>query len=113
MAEKVILIKDNMVKEGFVGFSWTTFFFGFLVPLFRKDFIASLGLFVISCVVSFFTYGAGCFVLNIIVAFAYNKYYTENLLKEGFLPKDEFNKEILKRNGIYTKIEGEIWKEDF
>lgn len=101
MAEKVTLVKDNIVKEGFVGFSWTVFFFGFFVPLFRKDYISALGLFVISCIVSFFTYGAGGFILNIIAAFAYNKYYTENLIKQGFVPTNEFNEEILKRNGIF------------
>lgn len=103
MAEKVILVRDNVIKEGFVGFSWTFFFFGFFVPLFRKDFMSALGYFVISCVVSFFTYGTGCFVLNIIVAFAYNKYYTENLIKQGFVPLDEKAEEILKQKGIYFK----------
>ena len=28
----------QMVKEAPTGISWTTFFFGFFVPLFRKDF---------------------------------------------------------------------------
>ena len=41
MAIKVRLEKEGQVKNAFVGFSWTTFFFGFWVPLFRgklKDF---------------------------------------------------------------------------
>ena len=41
MAIKVRLEKDGELKNAFVGFSWTTFFFGFWVPLFRgrfKDF---------------------------------------------------------------------------
>ena len=41
MAIKVRLEKDRELKNAFVGFSWTTFFFGFWVPLFRgklKDF---------------------------------------------------------------------------
>ena len=41
MAIKVRLEKDGQLKNAFVGFSWTTFFFGFWVPLFRgklKDF---------------------------------------------------------------------------
>lgn len=41
MAIKVRLEKEGQLKNAFVGFSWTTFFFGFWVPLFRgklKDF---------------------------------------------------------------------------
>ena len=41
MAIKVRLEKEGQLKNDFVGFSWTTFFFGFWVPLFRgklKDF---------------------------------------------------------------------------
>ena len=41
MAIKVRLENEGPLKNAFVGFSWTTFFFGFWVPLFRgklKDF---------------------------------------------------------------------------
>ena len=41
MAIKVRLEKEGQLKNAFVGFSWTTFLFGVLVPLFRgklKDF---------------------------------------------------------------------------
>ena len=41
MAIKVRLEKEGQLKNAFVGFSWTTFFFGFWVPFFRgklKDF---------------------------------------------------------------------------
>ena len=41
MAIKVRLEKEGQLKDAYVGFSWTTFFFGFWVPLFRgklKDF---------------------------------------------------------------------------
>ena len=41
MAIKVRLEKEGQLKNAYVGFSWTTFFFGFWVPLFRgklKDF---------------------------------------------------------------------------
>ena len=37
MAVKVKLEKDGFKKDAYVGFSWTTFFFGFWVPSFRLD----------------------------------------------------------------------------
>lgn len=42
MSVKVKLEKNGYIKNGFTGFSWTTIFFGFWVPLFRlklKDFL--------------------------------------------------------------------------
>ena len=37
MSVKIKLEKDGEVINGFTGFSWTTFFFGFWVPAFRKN----------------------------------------------------------------------------
>ena len=45
MSVKVKLEKNGYIKNGFTGFSWTTIFFGFWVPLFRlklKDFLKTL-----------------------------------------------------------------------
>ena len=36
MSVKIQLEKNGEVIDGFTGFSWTTFFFGFWVPAFRK-----------------------------------------------------------------------------
>jgi len=38
MAIEVKLEKYGHKKNGFLGFSWTAFFFNFFVPLFRGDF---------------------------------------------------------------------------
>ncbi len=78
MAVAVNLKKGNVQKKGFVGFSWTTFFFGFFVPIFRGDVTWSL----IMLVAAIFTAG----ISNIVFAFLYNKIYTEKLLKDGFEP---------------------------
>ena len=37
MAVEVNLEKYKVRKKGFIGFSWTSFFFGFFVPIFRGD----------------------------------------------------------------------------
>jgi len=39
MAIEVNLEKYGYKKKGFLGFSWTAFFFNFFVPLFRLDFL--------------------------------------------------------------------------
>ena len=44
MSVKIQLEKNGEVINGFTGFSWTTFFFGFWVPAFRKK-SKSFGLF--------------------------------------------------------------------
>ena len=38
MAIEVNLEKYGHKKKGFLGFSWTAFFFNFWVPIFRADF---------------------------------------------------------------------------
>lgn len=101
MAQKINLVKDNIKQDGFVGFSWTTFFFGFWVPIFRKDFKTALILFVLTIAVGFFTFGAGILILDIILGFFYNKYFTENLVKAGFRPVDDYSKELLIKNKIF------------
>ena len=42
MAVEVNLEKYGHRKKGFIGFSWTAFFFNFFVPIFRLDFIGFL-----------------------------------------------------------------------
>lgn len=58
------------------GFSWTTFFFGFFVPLFRGDILWAI----IMVATSFMTFGFGW----IIFPFFYNKVYINKLQNKGF-----------------------------
>jgi len=77
--------KDTgIVKDGFYGFSWTTFFFGFFPALFRGDFITFIGGFVIAFIIGLVTMGFGAFFVWIVWAFMYNKYYTRRLLERGY-----------------------------
>ena len=50
MATELSLKKGNLTKKGLVGFSWTTFFFGLFVPLFRGDWLLAIIMFVVGCV---------------------------------------------------------------
>ena len=70
---------------GFYGFSWTTLFFGAFPALFRKDFLTFIGVFVVLIILAFATVGIGSTILMIVWAFMYNKYFTVNRIKQGFI----------------------------
>ncbi|GAA9426380.1 hypothetical protein HpHA283_13790 [Helicobacter pylori] len=121
------LKKDNLIKKGFVGFSWTTLFFGFLVPIIRGDVRWAIIMFISLCCY-YFLVGAiidGMFpdidkipdddliviflvvflgniinIVNIIIAFVYNKHYTAKLLEDGYKPADEYSRGILRSKGM-------------
>lgn len=68
--------ETNVVKSGFYGFSWTTFFWGGIPALFRGDIVIGLVLIVLNILT--------WFVAGIIWAFFYNKNYTQRLLEKGY-----------------------------
>ena len=129
MAIKVRLEKEGQLKNAFVGFSWTTFFFGFWVPLFRgklKDFAYFFMFFLCKIIIlavlakemfDIFYIGVeeskleisyyiivpfilmtALYPIDIFLAYAYNKYSTTNMFKEGFylIENDEYSAAILK-----------------
>ena len=124
MSVKVKLEKNGYIKNGFTGFSWTTIFFGFWVPLFRlklKDFLMFFiffGFKIFTFYLFFYQISKNIyfpflssyatlipsilfvviFSAEIWIAYYYNKYYTENLLADGFciMDEDEYSAAILK-----------------
>ncbi|MGL5117447.1 MAG: hypothetical protein ACRC7G_03420 [Beijerinckiaceae bacterium] len=78
MAQTVFLRhpRTGLTKNGFIGFSWTTFFFGGTPALFRGDIVIGSALFV----VNIFTFG----IAGMIWAFFYNKSYTTRLIERGY-----------------------------
>lgn len=92
MAKVVMLEKNGVQKQGFVGFSWTMFFFGFFVPLFRGDF----KWFIITLILMLLSFGLAQFI----VCFLYNKFYTVGLLEDGYRPADDFSENLLRMKGI-------------
>lgn len=86
MAHSTILFKNSFgeMKTAPVGFSWTSFFFGWIVPVFRadwKNFAIWLGL---SILVALLTAGLGTIIVPIVQAFIYNKWYIKDLVKAGY-----------------------------
>jgi len=72
--------KEGVIKDAPVGFSWTTFFFGFFPALIRGDWMWALIMFVATWI----TFG----ISGIIFAFIYNRLYIQGLLKKGFKVKN-------------------------
>ena len=120
MAVEVNLEKYGHRKKGFIGFSWTAFFFNFFVPIFRLDFIGFLifvSPYLLIIIMLLFIFIIGSNDENIIIAFIvlfgifklitrlifpfiYNSFYTKNILKKGYLPPedDDYSNAILKGN---------------
>ena len=121
MAIEVNLEKYGHKKKGFLGFSWTAFFFNFFVPLFRLDFVGFLifisPYLIIAVIVSFILItGVNDentilvssvislilkLISRLVLPFYYNKMYTRKLLKQGYLPPvdDDYSNAILKGTG--------------
>lgn len=91
MAQVIMLEKNNILKKAFVGFSWTTFFFGFLVPLIRGDIKWTI----IMLILGILSFGLAQFIL----CFLYNKFYTTALLERGYVPADDYSRAVLKMKG--------------
>ena len=140
MAIKVKLEKDGFIKDGFVGYSYTSACLDFWVPAFRLDFSAFVFFFGIYMLEKFlseffeiysilnyysientwllYILNAGVPIFSIFIAlfiaFFYNKYYTKKMLKEGWKPleNDEYSNAILKGYHYLDYTEAEIKDED-
>lgn len=75
------------------GFSWTFFFFGSLVPLFRGD----IKWFLITLIFVMLTFG----VSQLVFMFIYNRLYISDLLNKGYKPADEIADNFLRSKGLY------------
>ena len=88
---------QDVVEQVPTGFSWTTLFFSFFVPIFRGD---TRGI-VLQLIWGIITSGAS------VVWFAcyYNKMYIKQLYRAGFKPTDDDSEKYLVVNDIipYTQ----------
>ncbi|MFJ8528613.1 HrgC protein [Bacillus sp. NPDC094106] len=84
--------KNKLRKEVKIGFSWTTFFFGALVPLVRGDWKWTLIFIIAGLCTSGFS--------GIVLAFFYNKIYIQELIEKGYTPTSDIGKTAFKKNGI-------------
>lgn len=83
---------NGLVKDVNLGFSWTTFFFGAFVPLFRSDFKWAIIMFLLGSI----TFGISGFIFP----FIYNKIYIKEMIEKGYKPIDNYGENKLKDLGI-------------
>jgi hypothetical protein len=107
MATHINFKKENTFKNGYVGFSWTTFFFGFFVPLIRKDwkwFGIMIGISIAAQVIASSTENYALTgitaIAQIVLAFIYNGIHAKELLAQGYEPADEVSRIELIKKGI-------------
>ena len=72
------------------GFSWTTLFFGFFVPLLRGDLKWFFIMFITNAIVGFVTIGFGLIVPWIVFAAIYNGRYISDLGKKGYIEVKDY-----------------------
>lgn len=83
-SQKSVLIKhqqSGLVKKGYVGYCWTYFFFGWLVPTFRGE----IGIGILHLILTTFTFG----FFQIVMPFLYNKQFMTRQLIAGWQLSDD------------------------
>ena len=93
--QKRVLIKhtqSGLVKSGYVGFCWTYWFFGWLVPVIRGE----IGIGVLHLILTICTFG----LFQIIMAFLYNKQFMTRQLTSGWVLSDTEELNILAKTKL-------------
>lgn len=98
----VVLENNGLRKEVKVGFSWTVFFFGLFVPLFRGDLKWAAIMFFGTALLVVVTAGLGSPIFGIIMSFNYNKIYIKELIEKGWRPLGEEHRRILENKNIIS-----------
>ncbi|MBS4196436.1 DUF2628 domain-containing protein [Lederbergia citri] len=99
----VLKNSGGVTKEVKIGFSWTTFFFGFFPALFRGDLKWAAIMFIISAAVGAFTFGLGAWIPGIVFSFVYNKIYIKELIEKGYQPANDETRNLLESNQIISR----------
>ena len=129
MATIIRLEKDGYMKDAFVGYSYTTAFFNAFVPAARQDlktFLFMGGIYLFNSFISNFyriyvqrnliqyKYGGLisfiALIISWVIAFFYNKYYTQKMLAEGWKPlkDDEYSNTLLRKYNYLEYTDSEL-----
>lgn len=81
----VMLKNDKGVQRKIKkGFSWTTLFFGPLVPLFRGDILGLIVALTLEIIVGVMTAGLGAIAIWLVMPIFYNSWHISRLQKKGW-----------------------------
>ncbi|BFH18012.1 DUF2628 domain-containing protein [Paenibacillus melissococcoides] len=94
---------QGAAKNVKLGFSWTTFFFGFFPALFRGDLKWAAIMFICAVLFGLFTLGLGAWIPGIIFSFIYNKMYIRELMEKGYRPANAETEAALQAKGIMAQ----------
>ncbi|EHI79547.1 hypothetical protein HMPREF9093_00187 [Fusobacterium sp. oral taxon 370 str. F0437] len=129
MATIIRLEKDGYMKDAFVGYSYTTAFFNAFVPAARQDlktFLYLGGFYFFKIFIlefykiyeqrNFVQYKYGALIsffsliISWVIAFFYNKYYTQKMLADGWKPlkDDEYSNTLLKKYNYFEYTDSEL-----
>ena len=97
--KRAVLENGVLRKEIKFGFSWGTFFLGFIYPLIKGDYMVAGISFVVIGMASMIFFPL-IFVLSMVFGFIYNKMYARRLINQGWHPFTEEDVQVLKKNGI-------------
>ena len=75
---------SNLIAKSYLGFSWTSLFFGPWPLLFRGQWGFFLIFIAVYIIAGVFTFGIGSVVLAIVWAFYFNKWHMRRLLENGY-----------------------------
>lgn len=103
---------SGITKRAKMGFSWTTFFFGFFVPLTRGDIKWAIILLLLSGAFGVFTFGIGAVVVGIVFSFKYNSIYIKELIEKGYRPVTAEDQRLLTAKGVQCNLSGQVIRKD-
>ena len=75
---------NNLVAKAYVGFSWTSLFFGPWPLLFRHQWGFFLVFIAVYIVIGALTLGIGSLILGLVWAFIFNKWHLKRLIERGY-----------------------------
>lgn len=82
----VVLVKNGVVKDVKVGFSWTTLFFCGFNNFFRGEWLIGIGLLILIIAINLVAPVGG--IVHLVYAFFANKVTARRLIADGWVPKD-------------------------
>src|SRR2546422_5045029 len=79
----------GMMKTGFLGFSWTTLFFGGIPALLRGDLLGCIVIVLLALALGALIPFVGWFIGCALAAAIYNGQYTKRLIEKGYAIEDK------------------------